>query len=455
MTCARSSRALARTYARRDARPRRSLGEQPATGGRLRRRRGGAGASRVRTGAAVSRIVIEGGRARGVLVDGETVRRRRGAARRRRLDGRSWPRPSASGCRWSRRGQMLALSTCAAPDHPRRARRRRLPRAAAVGRASHRRHRRARGLPARGDARRPRRPHRRGDRARARASAALLGHPHLVRLPPWAPDGLPVLGPWPDVAGLFVATAHYRNGILLAPITAALLTRWIVDGDTPASITPFLPERFDTTTRHGAPRRSPDERRGLTANRSQRPMTTKNDLKDSVCQAIDRRAERDHRPRRAHPPPARARLQGVQDRAAGRGDARPSSGSRRRAASRSPACGPRRAGARGRPDLRAARRARRAGGGRPSDRRSRDRRRARLRPQRPGGGPARRRDGPAATRKRLRASRRPRGVLRGARPRSTATSSGACSRPARDASSSSAASPSCSASATSTTSISP
>jgi len=61
---------------------------------------------------------------------------------------------------------------------------------------------------------------------------------------PWVPDGQPVLGPWPDVAGLFVATAHYRNGILMAPITAALLTRCIVDGDTPASITPFLPQRL-------------------------------------------------------------------------------------------------------------------------------------------------------------------------------------------------------------------
>ena len=61
---------------------------------------------------------------------------------------------------------------------------------------------------------------------------------------PWVPDGQPVLGPWPDIAGLFAATAHYRNGILMAPITAALMTRCIVDGDTPASITPFLPARF-------------------------------------------------------------------------------------------------------------------------------------------------------------------------------------------------------------------
>ncbi|MGH7301307.1 MAG: NAD(P)/FAD-dependent oxidoreductase, partial [Candidatus Rokuibacteriota bacterium] len=61
---------------------------------------------------------------------------------------------------------------------------------------------------------------------------------------PWAPDGQPVLGPWPDVPGLFVATAHYRNGILMAPVTATLMTRCIVDGETLASITPFLPGRF-------------------------------------------------------------------------------------------------------------------------------------------------------------------------------------------------------------------
>ena len=30
---------------------------------------------------------------------------------------------------------------------------------------------------------------------------------------PWAPDSLPVLGPWPGSTGLFVATGHFRNGI--------------------------------------------------------------------------------------------------------------------------------------------------------------------------------------------------------------------------------------------------
>jgi glycine oxidase len=61
---------------------------------------------------------------------------------------------------------------------------------------------------------------------------------------PWAPDGLPVLGPWPGVEGLWVATAHFRNGILLAPITATLITEWIVHGRTSLPVKDFLPDRF-------------------------------------------------------------------------------------------------------------------------------------------------------------------------------------------------------------------
>jgi glycine/D-amino acid oxidase-like deaminating enzyme len=41
-----------------------------------------------------------------------------------------------------------------------------------------------------------------------------------------------------------VATGHHRNGILLAPITASVMTACIVDGKTPDSITPFLPDRY-------------------------------------------------------------------------------------------------------------------------------------------------------------------------------------------------------------------
>lgn len=61
---------------------------------------------------------------------------------------------------------------------------------------------------------------------------------------PWAPDALPILGPWPGVPGLWVATAHFRNGILLAPITARLMCEWIVDGRPSVDVKDFLPDRF-------------------------------------------------------------------------------------------------------------------------------------------------------------------------------------------------------------------
>ena len=47
-------------------------------------------------------------------------------------------------------------------------------------------------------------------------------------LRPRAADGLPVLGPCGEIDGLFYATGHYRNGILLAPLTGELISKAIV-----------------------------------------------------------------------------------------------------------------------------------------------------------------------------------------------------------------------------------
>lgn len=44
-----------------------------------------------------------------------------------------------------------------------------------------------------------------------------------VGLRPATPDGLPIVGPSPSMSGLIYATGHFRNGILLAPLTAALV----------------------------------------------------------------------------------------------------------------------------------------------------------------------------------------------------------------------------------------
>lgn len=43
---------------------------------------------------------------------------------------------------------------------------------------------------------------------------------------PFAPDGLPVIG---ELDEMFVATAHYRNGILLAPVTAEIVADKIMN----------------------------------------------------------------------------------------------------------------------------------------------------------------------------------------------------------------------------------
>jgi glycine oxidase len=61
-------------------------------------------------------------------------------------------------------------------------------------------------------------------------------------LRPRTQDNLPVLGPCGEIGGLVYATGHYRNGILLAPITAELIAKVIVD-KTPLTTT-FTPERF-------------------------------------------------------------------------------------------------------------------------------------------------------------------------------------------------------------------
>jgi glycine oxidase len=53
-----------------------------------------------------------------------------------------------------------------------------------------------------------------------------------------------VLGPCEEIAGLFNATGHYRNGILLAPITAQLIAAAIVDGARSPMLAAFSPDRF-------------------------------------------------------------------------------------------------------------------------------------------------------------------------------------------------------------------
>lgn len=77
--------------------------------------------------------------------------------------------------------------------------------------------------------------------------------PRIVSLPvtgswaglrPRAADGLPVLGPCAEIEGVFHATGHYRNGILLAPITGELMAKAIVDNVVSPALSTFSPDRF-------------------------------------------------------------------------------------------------------------------------------------------------------------------------------------------------------------------
>ena len=61
---------------------------------------------------------------------------------------------------------------------------------------------------------------------------------------PHAPDDLPVLGAATDIDGLFYATGHYRNGILLAPITAKIVGDAVLGESSSPRLEFFSPGRF-------------------------------------------------------------------------------------------------------------------------------------------------------------------------------------------------------------------
>jgi glycine oxidase len=196
----------------------------------------------LKTGCNVSRLVVEGGRARALVADGErfdgdAVLLAAGAWTGELMAGLGAPLRIEP-----RRGQMIALAHVpAVVTHCVHGEAYLVPRpsgelliGATVERAGFQRAVTADGIA-----------------GLLRSAIELV--PALRELPiartwcgfrPWAPDSLPVLGPWPGVDGLFVATGHFRNGILLAPITARLMTEWITGGQPSLAMKDFLPERF-------------------------------------------------------------------------------------------------------------------------------------------------------------------------------------------------------------------
>lgn len=65
-------------------------------------------------------------------------------------------------------------------------------------------------------------------------------------LRPRASDGLPVIGVDDSVAGLVYATGHYRNGILLTPVTAKAVSEIILMGESSIALSAFSPVRFNS-----------------------------------------------------------------------------------------------------------------------------------------------------------------------------------------------------------------
>ncbi|HEU4399895.1 MAG TPA: FAD-binding oxidoreductase [Actinomycetota bacterium] len=91
--------------------------------------------------------------------------------------------------------------------------------------------------------------------ARGLARRALRFVPGLAGVPvvatwsgvrPVTPDGHPLVGPAPGLAGLWVAAGHGPIGVLAAPGTARMLAGHLVDGRPDPAAAPFDPARFTT-----------------------------------------------------------------------------------------------------------------------------------------------------------------------------------------------------------------
>lgn len=69
---------------------------------------------------------------------------------------------------------------------------------------------------------------------------------HLAGPRPLSADGMPIIGPVPEVAGAYVATGHRNKGIHLSALTGQIITSFITTGssETRTSLERFLPARF-------------------------------------------------------------------------------------------------------------------------------------------------------------------------------------------------------------------
>lgn len=65
-----------------------------------------------------------------------------------------------------------------------------------------------------------------------------------VGLRPGTPDELPLIGPSSTMRGVYYASGHYRNGVLLSPLTAKLVVDLVIDGRHSPELELVRPDRF-------------------------------------------------------------------------------------------------------------------------------------------------------------------------------------------------------------------
>jgi glycine oxidase len=70
----------------------------------------------------------------------------------------------------------------------------------------------------------------------------------VAGLRPGSPDNAPLIG-WSDMEGLLIATGHFRNGVLQAPITADCIAALLAGEEPPADLDSFSPRRFASSAR--------------------------------------------------------------------------------------------------------------------------------------------------------------------------------------------------------------
>jgi glycine oxidase len=82
------------------------------------------------------------------------------------------------------------------------------------------------------------------------ALAPTLGNGKILEawagLRPATPDNLPILGET-QTPGYFVATGHFRDGILLAPVTAQVMAHLVLGENSGHDLSAFSPSRFSNT----------------------------------------------------------------------------------------------------------------------------------------------------------------------------------------------------------------